>query len=623
MALSKKLLPALVAGALSAGSASAATFSGVIVFGDSLSDGGFYRVPLRLPSPLGRFTTNPGFTASELIAQNYGYNITPSNAGGTNYAQGGQRVNGAFPALTPAPAPSRPVSTQITEYLTANGGKADPNALYSMWAGANDIFFALGAVQTGALKPEDVASFVSTTANDQIRNIAALRAAGARYILVFALPDIGTTPQFSGPATAATTTQLSVGYNTGLFAGLKANGIEVIPVDTFTLLKEIMANPGIYGFTNITTPACLPNPAITGDTGSSLFCSPPTYRAANANQTYLFADGVHPSSAAHAILGQFVVSLIEGPAAVGMLAESALHSRESHNRTLDHGMSAALRTGEGKWAPFLGIDGGRYDFSRNAANGGVSNDNTSVSAGLVMRASETTAVGFALGQTKADASLGGGLGGYEYTDNQLSAFAGVRSGAAYFSAKGTIGDASYKDYKRNIALGPVTRVATASPKGSNFSIAVAGGYDFKVGSNVRVGPYATFTSQSVEVQGFSEDGAGSANLRYDSQTRKSRIFSVGARAVGDFGNFTPFARVAFESEQSNDARNVTATPLSLATGNSYGIPTYRGDKDWATASIGLAAKLGGNISATLAYNGVFSRKDVKADSISAGVSVGF
>jgi hypothetical protein len=36
--------------------------------------------------------------------------------------------------------PCRSVAEQIGEHLAGNGGHADPDALYTYWAGANDVF---------------------------------------------------------------------------------------------------------------------------------------------------------------------------------------------------------------------------------------------------------------------------------------------------------------------------------------------------------------------------------------------------------------------------------------------------------------------------------------------------
>src|SRR6185295_12709203 len=121
-------------------------FSQVYVFGDSLSDAGYFRpvlgaagVPPSLLAILGRFTTAPGPVWSELIASHYGAPTGPSNANNGNiFAQGGARV-AQNSSATPAGAAQRPITTQVNEYLTRAGGSADPNALYAIWAGANDV----------------------------------------------------------------------------------------------------------------------------------------------------------------------------------------------------------------------------------------------------------------------------------------------------------------------------------------------------------------------------------------------------------------------------------------------------------------------------------------------------
>ena len=135
----KRLLPALVLSAILGAAAPAvhaqsSPFSNVVVFGDSLSDAGYFRpflASLGLPAPvvstLGRFTTNPGPVWSELVASFYGLSANPSNAGGTNYAQGGARITLSPGVSTPPGAAERPIATQINEYLAAHP-TADPSA---------------------------------------------------------------------------------------------------------------------------------------------------------------------------------------------------------------------------------------------------------------------------------------------------------------------------------------------------------------------------------------------------------------------------------------------------------------------------------------------------------------
>lgn len=95
-------------------------------------------------------------------------------------------------------------------------------------------------------------------------------------------------------------TAAATAYNTALFNGLQSAGLRVIPVDTFHLLQEIVANPGTYGFSNVTSTAC--NPAVPLPA-----CNPTSLVAANAQNTYVFADGIHPTTAVHQILGEYAI----------------------------------------------------------------------------------------------------------------------------------------------------------------------------------------------------------------------------------------------------------------------------------------------------------------------------
>src|SRR5687767_11267998 len=157
MKLSKSPVRSLLAAALAVAAVPALaqtdTYSQTVFFGDSLSDSGHFRPALiQAAGPsaaiLGRFTTNPGLVWSEYLADYYGTDAstawgatgaTPTPGTGTNYAVGGARVGqdtvgglGYTPSL----------ATQVNAYLTANGGQADANALYSVWGGANDLFAA-------------------------------------------------------------------------------------------------------------------------------------------------------------------------------------------------------------------------------------------------------------------------------------------------------------------------------------------------------------------------------------------------------------------------------------------------------------------------------------------------
>lgn len=632
MKTKNRVLPALIFSlfaAAAAPSASAQQFSSVVVFGDSLSDAGTFRpvlaasgLPASLVATLGRFTTNPGPIWAELVSQHYGVaNPAPSNAGGTIYAQGGARVS-QDSASTPPGFPQRPVSTQITEYLTTHGGAADPNALYTVWAGANDFLQNFALLQAGQITPAQLQTNVLAAVTAEVQQIGRLYQAGARNVMVFINYDPSITPAFASAdaATRAGATALAVGANTTLFTGLLSAGLRPIPVDIFSFMAEIKANPSAYGFTNTTGIACGPFPPIT-TTGNSQFCYPGNLVAPNAASTYMFADSIHPTTATHALFAAFAESLIDGPAAYSMLAETPVHTRANHVRTLTDGLAQGSADQTGGWNVFVALDGGRFDADMNAGKAG--SHNKAVTVGATAHVSDGVVMGAAVGKNRADGSFGGDLGGYGTDELVFSVIGSARWGGLYGNAVLSVSNIDFRGVHRNIALGPVTRVATSDPSGSNESAFFEVGYDFRT-HGFSIGPTVSVTAQDVDVSAFSESAdAGSAALKIGSQRRKSEVWSAGVRASYAMGNWTPWLRVTADKERKDDARFVTATPLSIATGNSYDIAAYMPDNSYVTTWLGVHGALDEHIGLSLSYYYVSGRSGVKEDGVSALVSYRF
>ena len=631
MKTKKRLLPAVVLSLfLAAGPAEAqgAQFSNVYVFGDSLSDAGYYRpflaslgLPSSLVATMGRFSTNPGPVWSELIAQFYGVTPAPSNAGGTIFAQGGARVSLTPGVSTPPGQPERPISTQIGEFLAQNNNVADPDALYAIWAGANDVFANLGAFSAGAISAAQLQTNVLGAATTEIAQIQRLMQAGARFIMVFGLPDIGRTPAFAGSSTAGSVSALSAGYNTTLFVGLAAAGIRVIPVDTAALLAEILANPTAFGFTNVTGVACGPFPPFT--TGSSsLFCHPGNLVAGGADQTFLFADAVHPTSATHRIVAQFAQSLIEGPFNYSIMAEAPLRMRAMHVMGVNDGLMTGHYAEVGKLTAFASGGPGGFDVDRGPGVAGFEGNNRHITVGVTMRASESVTLGLAFGKTRSSGSFGDGLGGFRVDELAWSVFATAKWRGFYASGVASISDLEFNDVRRNIVLGNLTRTATASPDGSNASASIVAGYDFPLG-RFTVGPTVGITWQNVEVNEFEESDAGAANLRILAQKRRSEVWSAGLRASFEIAGWTPWLRVTADKERKDGERLVSASPLSLASRNEYDIPAYRSDSSFTTAALGVRGWLTDRVGLAVSVYRVTGRSGTDEEGASAMLSYKF
>lgn len=287
----------------------------VVSFGDSLSDVGTY-APLASALGGGRFTTNPGQVWTQNVAQYYGdtlsaaYTIDATHKlsahGGLGYAEGGATV--ATPAdqspfLTSLTGDiEMPVNQQLSSYLSAHGS-FNANQLVLVWAGANDV---LRAGSTPA-----AATTVETAATTLAQLVAQIVNSGATHVVVVNLPNIGLSPDgLSQSDGGANLTQLSQLFNSTLTSALQANGVQnkVIQVDAYSWLNGVIANYQANGFAVSNTGfAC--DPAKTPDQ-TSLLCSPATYVSSNADQTYMFADELHPTTHLHAMFAQYVESQI-------------------------------------------------------------------------------------------------------------------------------------------------------------------------------------------------------------------------------------------------------------------------------------------------------------------------
>jgi phospholipase/lecithinase/hemolysin len=127
--------------------------------------------------------------------------------------------------------------------------------------------------------------------------VGTLLGAGAQNILVANLPDLSKTP--FGLSSSAATQQglkaLSAGFDSALAADLSllgsAKGVHIL--DAAGLFQQLEANPGKYGFQDVTDQGILTgNPAAPG---------------------YLFWDDVHPTMAGHGVIASRAAGAIGAP----------------------------------------------------------------------------------------------------------------------------------------------------------------------------------------------------------------------------------------------------------------------------------------------------------------------
>lgn len=297
-------------GSVEAVLASGLTVPQLVVFGDSLSDTGnaAFGTGGLLPGPAtnytaGRFTdgndTIPSSTAPvgiwvDQVSSRLG--ITDpmpafAPAGGTNFAVGSATTgsNPSFPGILQAPG----VDQQLGAYLTAVGNQSSATALYSFWAGAND------------LKSNTSPAAGIQAADNIYQNILTLAGTGARNFLWFNLPSLGALPgvQADGPVAVALANAASDAFNSewqkDLYL-LTNSGILVAGVDVESLFNRVEADFESGCTVGPADPYCFAN--ISGAAQGNALVDP---------NTYLFWDGEHPTTTGQALVADLAYTDIQ------------------------------------------------------------------------------------------------------------------------------------------------------------------------------------------------------------------------------------------------------------------------------------------------------------------------
>ena len=658
MLRTRHLASAIAATLLFSSAAVATDFSQVVVFGDSLSDDGNISLstnPNQQP-PL-RYTTNPGLVAIEDIANGLGLGSTlsPSLLGGNDFAWGGAGVNTNSPG-TPSLVPT--LTSQVNTYLAGNP-TINSHALYSVWGGANDIFYAATSVQAGTIAQQLIAANtvglspaaaqqvaanitalvqsvakvstletaaqaqanIAAAAQQEVTLIGQLQAAGVKNTLVFNLPNIGLTPDGTeeGTSVAASLTALSQLYNSQLNNGLGQLGKGIIPINAYGLLSEVIGSPGAYGFSNATTPAC-------GVGSSSVQCGPqgsglPYTYAPGTNLTYVFADGVHPTTGADMLLTQYVLSILQAPAQISLLSETALADSTAQTKSIRNQMLADS-TGADTRA-FVDLSYGDQRF--NSSNGSPRTDanNFNLTLGADAHATDHISAGGALGFGQNNADFSGG-GGYKLQDISGLGYITYQADGGYVGGYANFGHSDFTDIERVIQLGTMRRTEVGKTGGSHFGGGVTGGWWFDF-SDLRTGPFANLEWQTNKVDSYNEGGNDSTAMWFGRQQRDALIATAGWRLQGnwEFANtvISPYAELAWNYDNKADPDSLNAGLTSM--NGTFELAGFSPDKNWGTADIGLSAKLSPSVTSWIGYSGRFNDNSQQYDSVNIGVKVSF
>jgi len=303
----------LLAGIVICRSAMATPYTQIIVFGDSLSDVGNYYRATNFVTPssnlystnetagVGRFSNDTLWV--EQLAALYNptatYPLLPNSPSsglptGTDYAWAYALIDNNVAVTKPNSFSVPSIHNQVLQYLRDVGNKADPNALYVIWAGMTDL---ITDVENGQTK-----TTVQTAplAQHLVNIIGLLKSAGAQNFNIPTVPDIAYLPEITRQNLAGNAQDISLAFNTSVTSDLtslsQSKGITVSRPDIYYLQRSIIEAPNHLNFTDVTD-SCVA--AMIGDRD---LC------ASSVQAGYLYWDGRNFAAFGHSVFATSVIT---------------------------------------------------------------------------------------------------------------------------------------------------------------------------------------------------------------------------------------------------------------------------------------------------------------------------
>src|SRR6185369_13353052 len=322
-------------------------YTGAFIFGDSLVDSGnalglanfygslpFTDLPEGAPYPWlgyfqGRFTN--GYTFADLISNKavglvskpvfpfhfedpvFGVPIDPfagdPSGHNLNFAYGGAQIRQGAEVVPD-------LDDQTDAFRDAVDNHADPNALYMVTIGGNDVR-SLAPAEGDPASIATAHSTLTAAAQSMLTELSEIHDRGATNILITGVPDVGLIPRYdlngnnvldgSEIARASAATDYSAYLDnlirTYVVPGAQALGMNVtyVPIEgpAYTDSAGRVIQPGF----NVILPEIA---ALHGLTADQLESNLLQY------QNLVFFDAVHPTAQAHALIGSYMYSVLTG-----------------------------------------------------------------------------------------------------------------------------------------------------------------------------------------------------------------------------------------------------------------------------------------------------------------------
>ncbi len=592
-------------------------YSQLIIFGDSLSDSG------QLPDTSSAFS-NSAFSSAwrstnrkgptyqddsgepyaavltQHLAERLGLEALPSTPAlqgnlpaGTNYAVSGYRTDQVLDSIITESQTIIPPGYSGAGLLLARRPgylsefpHADPDALYYLNGGGNDVFQGIITDQASA---EAAARYL-------VSGVAALQDAGARVIIVSDLPDIGMTPEGIITGQRGRLSDASDLFNRELDRQLSELGGNVIRLNSRGLISEIQDNLEAFGF----------DPSITQTDYCFSDCVSQEHPFWGISGTspdpgrLLFSDSVHPTTSVHQISGDYIYSIVSAPWEITLLPEMAMSSLLNFQDQLQ--APAVQSEAVGQWRSFFSISGIRDEFRNRAAVAEGDSDGLGLTLGGSFRPDRDwhlcLGLGFQTRELNADS-------GSEYEMDSYLFGGSVRYQRERLWLNGglSLGYLDYPDLMRALVLGKTRRMEKGASDGRLYGLSGRLGYHLADSSNRwQVSPFFSADVVRIEVDGYQEQSTRTTSMIFQDQRRISRRLGIGLQLSCQLTAATRiFGEMAQEKEFEDDPQSLDMG-LSSVSHNRFHLQGFIPSNALTLASLGITHRLHRQLDVSAGYH---------------------
>jgi uncharacterized protein YhjY with autotransporter beta-barrel domain/phospholipase/lecithinase/hemolysin len=417
-----------------------------------------------------------------------------------------------------------------------------------------------------------------------------------------------------------------------LLSPLAHSGVRIFLFNFEILQERVAADPGLYGFASATNCEAGPGSATTPNT-------------VHVNFPGCFYDNsVHPTSAGMALIANYMANQIDAPSTVAPqgaivtglatnFAGSAFARLDADRSFEEFGMGSSTvmsyaaptkdlgpAAPENRWSVYGDVDTAGGSFDRQFLAPAYDYDAIGGTLGVEYRVDPKLRLGGVFGYSASNVSFDVDNAHDRIISYQLAGY-GSFTDAHWFA------DALVAYGLDDFALDRAGVIDTihGATSADAFTVAGQAGYLVDIGP-IRAGPIAGLDYTHAVIHAYTETGDSLLTMMVGQQAVDALTGDAGLQLRFPFvwrdNLYSPFVNVTAEQDFLGSGRMVTTTQVTTPLLPVL-TPVPSDNRVYGKVAAGVAASLGGNVSATLTAATTFARQGGADFTVSCGIKAAF